>query len=61
MIFAQGDVNDDDVINIADISEILVADNYGCFSKNAKSPLADVNNDNDIDIADISIVILFIV
>ena len=57
MFFAQGDVNDDDVINIADISEILVADNYGCFSKNAKSPLADVNNDNVIDIADISIVL----
>ena len=57
MFFAQGDVKDDDVINIADISEILVADNYGCFSKNAKSPLADVNNDNVIDIADISIVL----
>ena len=51
-LLAMGDVNADDVIDIADISELLMVETYG--SRNAEK---DLNGDQIIDIADISVIL----
>ena len=51
-LLAIGDVNGDDVVDIADISELLMVDTYGSVNYEK-----DLNGDQIIDIADISVIL----
>ena len=50
--WAIGDINDDDVVDITDISELLKVDIYG-----ARNAQKDLNGDKIIDIADVSVIL----
>ena len=52
-----GDTNTDNVIDIADISQALLSDNYGNSTSNAANILCDTDGDNTISLSDISVII----
>ena len=54
---AAGDTNTDNAIDIADISEVLLSDNYGNDISDASNILCDIDGDNTISLSDISIII----
>ena len=56
-LFANGDVNNDDVVDISDISNVLQTQNYGLSTETARDKTADVNGDGIIDISDLSIIL----
>ncbi len=54
---AAGDTNTDNTIDITDISEVLLSDNYGNNTSDAANILCDTDGDNTISLSDISIII----
>lgn len=52
-----GDTNTDNAIDIADISEVLLSENYGCNTADAANILCDTDGDSTISLSDISIII----
>ena len=52
-----GDVNGDSVIDIADLSCVLAAQNYGKASADAANQNCDVNNSDAVDIGDIAVIL----
>lgn len=53
-----GDVDKNGIVDVADVSNVLLSDNYGRLKTDAVSYGADVNHDSTVDINDISIVML---
>lgn len=52
-----GDINSDQQIDIADISEVLLADNYSNGTSNASNICCDLDGDDCISMSDISIIL----
>lgn len=52
-----GDTNIDNTIDIADISEVLLSENYGNSAADAANILCDTDGDSTVSLSDISIII----